>query len=106
MTTRPKRRRRSTGVHQGDAAADLGRDHEAGIHDAVLPRHGDRLDLRARSAVSEVAGDDGETLVDGEVLESDPPQMLAHTWRALYDPETASRGASRVTWEIEAQTAA
>ena len=50
-----------------------------------------------------VAGDGGETLVEGEVLESDPPRMLKHTWRALYDPETASEPHSRVTWEIEPQ---
>ena len=29
--------------------------------------------------------------------------MLKHTWRALYDPETASEPFSRVTWEIEPQ---
>jgi uncharacterized protein YndB with AHSA1/START domain len=28
--------------------------------------------------------------VDGEVLESDPPRRLQHTWLALYDPETAA----------------
>ncbi len=50
-----------------------------------------------------VAGEGGDTLVDGEVLESDPPRMLKHTWRALYDPETASEPHSRVTWEIEPQ---
>jgi uncharacterized protein YndB with AHSA1/START domain len=50
-----------------------------------------------------LAGDSDETLVDGEVLESDPPRMLKHTWRALYDPETASEPFSRVTWEIEPQ---
>ena len=50
-----------------------------------------------------VAGDGGETLVDGEVIESDPPRMLKHTWRALYDPETAAEPFSRVTWEIEPQ---
>ena len=50
-----------------------------------------------------LAGDGDETLVDGEVLESDPPRLLKHTWRALYDPETASEPFSRVTWEIEPQ---
>jgi len=50
-----------------------------------------------------VAVEGGDTVVDGEVLESDPPRMLKHTWRALYDPETASEPFSRVTWEIEAQ---
>ena len=38
---------------------------------------------------------------DGEVLESDPHHRLSYTWRALYDPETASEEPSRVTWEIE-----
>jgi uncharacterized protein YndB with AHSA1/START domain len=47
---------------------------------------------------------DRETLwVDGEVLDSDPPRRLSHTWRALYDEETASEEPSRVTWEIEPQ---
>ena len=50
-----------------------------------------------------LAGDGDQTLVDGEILESDPPRMLKHTWRALYDPETASEPFSRVTWEIEPQ---
>jgi uncharacterized protein YndB with AHSA1/START domain len=40
-------------------------------------------------------------LVDGEVLESDPPRLLRHTWRALYDEETAAEPFSRVTWELE-----
>ncbi len=48
-----------------------------------------------------VAGD--ETVVDGEIIESDPPKMLKHTWRALWSPETAAEPHSRVTWEIEAQ---
>lgn len=41
--------------------------------------------------------------IDGEVLESDPPRRLRHTWRALFDEEQASEPSSRVTWEIEAQ---
>jgi uncharacterized protein YndB with AHSA1/START domain len=48
-----------------------------------------------------VAGD--ETVVDGEIIESDPPRMLQHTWRALWSPETADEPHSRVTWEIESQ---
>ena len=42
-----------------------------------------------------------QQLVDGEVLESDPPRLLRHTWRALYDGETAVEPYSRVTWELE-----
>ena len=48
-----------------------------------------------------VAGSD--TVVDGEILESDPPRTLKHTWRALWNPETAAEPHSRVTWEIEPQ---
>lgn len=41
--------------------------------------------------------------VEGEVLESDPPRRLRHTWRALWDEKTAPEEPSRVTWEIEPQ---
>lgn len=40
---------------------------------------------------------------DDNILESDPPRRLVHTWRSLYEPELAAEPASRVTWEIEAQ---
>jgi uncharacterized protein YndB with AHSA1/START domain len=38
-------------------------------------------------------------LVDGEVLEVDPPRKLVQTWRFLWD-ELAAEGPTRVTWEI------
>ena len=41
--------------------------------------------------------------VEGDVLDSDPPRRLSHTWRSLYDEETAGEEPSRVTWEIEPQ---
>src|SRR4029450_13363855 len=41
--------------------------------------------------------------VDGEVVESDPPRRLRHTWRAVYDDELATEPPSQVTWEIEPQ---
>jgi uncharacterized protein YndB with AHSA1/START domain len=50
-----------------------------------------------------LTGDRERTLVDGEVLEADPPRLLRHTWRSLYDEETAREPHSRVTWEIEPQ---
>ena len=40
-------------------------------------------------------------LVDGEVIEVDPPRKLVQTWRALWDPELVAEGPTRVTWEIE-----
>jgi len=45
--------------------------------------------------------DRSQLWVDGEILESEPPKRLQHTWRALYDEETAAEQHSRVTWEIE-----
>jgi uncharacterized protein YndB with AHSA1/START domain len=67
--------------------------------------HGTRIEstFEPGAPYLSLAGDGDETLVDGEVLESDPPRMLKHTWRALYDPETASEPFSRVAWEIEPQ---
>ncbi len=41
--------------------------------------------------------------VEGEVLESDRPHRLAHTWRSLFDEDSAAEEPSRVTWEIEQQ---
>jgi uncharacterized protein YndB with AHSA1/START domain len=49
------------------------------------------------------SSDRTQQYVDGEVLESDRPRLLRHTWRALYDEETAAEQPSRVTWEIEPQ---
>jgi uncharacterized protein YndB with AHSA1/START domain len=41
-----------------------------------------------------------DVIVDGEVVESDPPRKLVHTWRMLMDPETAAEGFTRLTYEI------
>ncbi len=40
-------------------------------------------------------------LGDGEILESDPPDRLVHTLRALWGDDVKAEGFSRVTWEIE-----
>jgi uncharacterized protein YndB with AHSA1/START domain len=40
-------------------------------------------------------------LVDGEVIEADPPRRLVQTWRALWDPELVEEGFTRVTWETQ-----
>jgi uncharacterized protein YndB with AHSA1/START domain len=42
-----------------------------------------------------------EVVVDGEVVEADPPRKLVQTWRAMWDPELVAEGFTRVTWEIE-----
>jgi uncharacterized protein YndB with AHSA1/START domain len=49
------------------------------------------------------SADRSQQYVEGEVLEAEPPHRLVHTWRALYNPETAAEPPSRVTWEIEPQ---
>jgi uncharacterized protein YndB with AHSA1/START domain len=42
-----------------------------------------------------------DVIVDGEVLEADPPRKLVQTWRMLMDPTAAAEGFSRLTWEVE-----
>jgi uncharacterized protein YndB with AHSA1/START domain len=41
-----------------------------------------------------------EHLLDGEVVEADPPRRLVQTWRVLWDPEMTAEGFTRLTWEI------
>jgi uncharacterized protein YndB with AHSA1/START domain len=67
--------------------------------------HGSRIESTFEQGAPylSLAGDGDQQLIDGEVLESEPPRVLKHTWRALYDPETAAEPHSRVTWEIEPQ---
>jgi uncharacterized protein YndB with AHSA1/START domain len=40
-------------------------------------------------------------IIDGEVIECDPPRRLVQTWRILWDPEIKAEGFTRLTWEIE-----
>jgi len=43
----------------------------------------------------------GRTLVDGKVVECDPPRRLVHTWIVKYDDGLTGEGPSRVTWELD-----
>jgi uncharacterized protein YndB with AHSA1/START domain len=43
-----------------------------------------------------------EQLLDGEVIEADPPRKLVQTWHALWDEGVAGEQPTRVTWDIEA----
>jgi uncharacterized protein YndB with AHSA1/START domain len=42
-----------------------------------------------------------DVIVDGEIVESDPPRRLVMTWRMLMDPGLAAEGFTRLTYEIE-----
>jgi uncharacterized protein YndB with AHSA1/START domain len=42
-----------------------------------------------------------DVIIDGEVLEADPPRKLALTWRMLMDPGMEAEGFTRLTYEIQ-----
>ncbi|NKQ58954.1 transcriptional regulator [Amycolatopsis sp. K13G38] len=41
-----------------------------------------------------------ESIIDGEVIEADPPRRLALSWRMLMDPGVAAEGFTRLTYEL------
>ena len=42
-----------------------------------------------------------ETIIVGEVIESDPPRKLMQTWHPLFDANTSAETPTRLTYEIE-----
>jgi uncharacterized protein YndB with AHSA1/START domain len=42
-----------------------------------------------------------DVIIDGEVVEADPPRRLVHTFRMLMDPQMASEGFTRITYDIK-----
>jgi uncharacterized protein YndB with AHSA1/START domain len=42
-----------------------------------------------------------EVVVDGEVIEVDPPRRLVHTWRFLWDEGVKAEGPTTVTFDIK-----
>ena len=44
-----------------------------------------------------------DIIIDGKVLEVDPPRKLVHTYRWLFSDANRAEGFTRVTWEIEPQ---
>ena len=41
-----------------------------------------------------------EVVIDGEVIESDPPRRLVQTYRFLFNDTMKAEGFTRITWEI------
>jgi uncharacterized protein YndB with AHSA1/START domain len=60
-----------------------------------------RSDLRPGSPFNYYDTAGSALQVEGEVVESDPPRRLVHTWRSLWSPELAADKPTRVTWELE-----
>ena len=42
-----------------------------------------------------------DELIVGEVIESDPPRKLVHTWHPMFNAATAAEPHTRVTYEIQ-----
>jgi uncharacterized protein YndB with AHSA1/START domain len=42
-----------------------------------------------------------EIVIDGEVIEADPPRKLVHTYRFLFSADMKEEGFTHITWEIE-----
>jgi uncharacterized protein YndB with AHSA1/START domain len=56
---------------------------------------------RAHASEEFLAAGAPEIVVDGEVIEADPPRKLVQTWRMAMDEQMAAEGFTRLTYEIE-----
>jgi uncharacterized protein YndB with AHSA1/START domain len=68
-------------------------------------RPGGRYEVVANEEFKAAAAAGGfpcpDVVVDGEVIEVDPPRKLVTTWRLLMDPACIDEGFTRITHEIE-----
>ena len=70
-----------------------------GVADYDL-RPGGRAIMRPGAAMAAYPGVP-EIIVDGEILEADPPRRLSMTWRMLMDPGLQAEGFTKLTYEID-----
>jgi len=65
------------------------------------------FDLRPGGAFRALAGPEmraagmPEVMVDGEVIEADPPRKLVQTWHPLWDEKVVAEAPTRLTYDIE-----
>jgi uncharacterized protein YndB with AHSA1/START domain len=68
-------------------------------------RAGARYQTRPSEAMVKAAVDAPwpvpDVIVDGEIIEVNPPRLLVMTWRLLLDPSIAAEGFTRLTYELE-----
>lgn len=57
-----------------------------------------------RTATAEMGWSLPEVIIDGEVLEADPPRLLKQTWRMAMDPTAAAEGFSTLTYTIQEES--
>jgi uncharacterized protein YndB with AHSA1/START domain len=55
---------------------------------------------RARASEEFLAAGAPEVVIDGEVIEADPPRRLVQTWRMLMDEQLKEEGFTRLTYEL------
>ena len=69
-----------------------------GLRDEIELRPGGKY--RGQANAGMIAMGMSGTIVDGEVIEADPPHKLVMTWRMAIDPTLAAEGFTRLTYEI------
>jgi uncharacterized protein YndB with AHSA1/START domain len=47
------------------------------------------------------AGGAADVIIDGEVIEADPPHKLVQSWHPIWSPEAAAEQPTRLTYEIQ-----
>lgn len=57
--------------------------------------------FRAFASEEMVACGAPEVVIEGEVVEADPPRKLVQTWHPIWSPESAAEAATHLTYEIE-----
>jgi uncharacterized protein YndB with AHSA1/START domain len=61
-----------------------------------------KTDLKVGSPFTYFSPDGSSPMIEGEVVASDPPRRLVHTYHSVWGP-LAGDAPTRVTWELEAQ---